>query len=153
MAITIALSVPRKLLMNLGLSIQKKVKGKIMQNEESKNEIVGINEIGIMKSKKDGLSVSNRLMDLESPAGLETTFQWPVSIPEEKIDFILVATNQGDSFMAAFRYGSLGLEMVYSENSNPDLIKNLMSTKSATIIENSGSTNRSYTCELKHCSD
>jgi hypothetical protein len=107
-------------------------------------------EAGTYKAIQDGVSVDTLLLDDLTPYGLCLTFNWPVSLPKEKIDFVLISYNKGHSFMGAFRYGTFGLDMAYSENSNPDLINPLSITRVVTIKEISEDNQREYECELKH---
>lgn len=114
---------------------------------------IGTGETLVAKQVRDGV-ISNVLICYnQSPPGLELTLSWPGDLPEQRIDFVLVAPNDGCSFMAVFRYRSLGLEMVYSENSNAMLINALVKSKEVLVKEASDQTSRVYKCQLKHCFD
>jgi len=117
--------------------------------------VAGTGEILLAKQASDGVIVNVLLLDNIRPAGLELTLIWPSDMPKQKIDFVLIAPNDGHSYMCLFRYGPFGPELVYSENSNPLLINDLLETNSVVIKEQCEHQvpNREYTCSIKHCSD
>lgn len=78
---------------------------------------------------------------------------WPVALPKKKIEFALVAPNEGNSFFALFKTNANGIELVYSEFYNPDMIRKVLNTRIVNINESSPDDQRSYQCELKHCLD
>jgi len=49
-------------------------------------------------------------------------------MPANKIDFVLIATNDGRSFMCLFNYGTSGTDLIYSENCHPRLAQDLKNT-------------------------
>lgn len=104
-------------------------------------------EAGYIKSLRDGVSVMALLN--ETPVSLELTFTWPI-LPDKPIDFVLISFNRGDSFLAAFRYGTFGPIMIYSENTNPSLIGPLKESITVSIKETDGENGRQYECELKY---
>lgn len=114
---------------------------------------VGSGEALLSKQVKDGVIASPLISYNESPPRLELTLTWPGHLPEKRIDFVLVAPNDGYSFMAAFRYGTFGLDMACSENSNQKLINDLAETKGVLIKEVAEHDSREYSCPLKHCLD
>lgn len=110
-------------------------------------------EAQTVKSMLDGVTVKTLLIEEKALPELELSFHWPNELPKEKIDFVLVALNDGHAFMNAFRYGTFGLDQVYSENSHDYLVRALANTKTVLIKEFSQSNNRNYECQLKHCND
>lgn len=114
---------------------------------------VSTGEMSAIKAMVDGVTVKALLKDDNIPAELELSFHWPNDIPKAKIDFILVFLKESYGYTCAFRYGTFGLELVYSENSNPRLIKRLHKTGKVMIRELGANGERTYERELKHCND
>ncbi len=101
------------------------------------------------------VTVNTYLDGDNAPFVLQLTLNWPDSLPANKIDFALIATNSGHSFMCLFTYGTLGPKLVYSENCHSCLAKDLKHTNEVKITELAqvNDEKRVYTCELKHCFD
>ena len=112
-------------------------------------------EVSIIKAMLDGVTVNTRLNGDNAPFVLELTINWPDSLPTNKIDFALVATNNGHSFMCLFTYGTFGPKLIYSENCHSCLAKDLNHTNEVKITEiaQANDVKRVYLCELKHCFD
>lgn len=118
-------------------------------------KLVTTSQIGDLKESMDGVGVSVTLLEDTKPNGLQLHFKWKKQTKCPKnVDFILISYNEGHSFLCAFRYGTFGPELVYSENSHSDLIKDLKKTKAVEIIESWPSNNKDvrYTVALKYCS-
>lgn len=124
-----------------------------------KGKDISTGEADMHKGMHDGVTVETALCDDRTPTGvhlsfsLHLTFNWPQSLPDGKVDFVLVALNRGNPFLCAFRFNTFGLDMLYSEHSHSSLVKALSNTKSVTIKEISDQGQREYECELKHCND
>lgn len=112
-------------------------------------------EASIIKGMLDGVTVNARLNGDKAPFVLQLTLNWPDSLPTNKIDFALIATNNGHSFMCLFTYGAFGPKLIYSENCHFCLAKDLKHTNEVIITEvaQANDENRAYACELKHCFD
>ena len=124
-----------------------------MNNAIFDGQKIGTGEALLAKEAMDGVIATALICYNQSPPGLELTLSWTGDLPGQKIDFVMVAPNEGYSFLAAFRYTNFGLEMTYSENSNPMMVNALAKSKTALIKEVSNDGNREYQCELKHCFD
>lgn len=71
-------------------------------------------------------------------------------MPKENIDFVLASELDDPCFLIAFRLGATGPSTVFSEDSNPKLIKLLSNTTIVTIKEFCDKQQREYQSELKH---
>jgi hypothetical protein len=114
---------------------------------------VSLGEAETVKSMLDGVTVKTVLIDEKELPELELSFHWPDELPKEKIDFVIVALNDDHAFMNAYRYGTFGLDMVYSENSHTELVQALLNTQVVVIKEFGMNDERYYECQLKHCND
>lgn len=145
--IAVFISLPEPFAGRMSKSEERKPNNPPMSAARSGGLVIDVEEAGYIKALRDGVTVKALLDD--APLSLQLTFRWP-ELPSEKIDFVLVSLNKGYSFLAAFRYGTFGLTMAYSENSNPSLIKPLAAVKKVTIVETDDRDTREYECELKH---
>lgn len=117
-------------------------------------EVVTEAQMNDLKESMDGVAVTVTLLEDVKPNGLQLHFKWKKQAKIAKgVDFILISYNKGHSFLGAFKYGTFGLELVYSENSHSELIRDLKKTKTVKIIESWPSNDDvRHTVELKHCS-
>lgn len=117
--------------------------------------IVTTSEAGLKKTMLDGVSVVVHLDCDVSPYRLKLALHWPDRLPTDRIDFALVAPNDGHSFLCLFQHGTFGPKMIYSENCHASLAKELQGTNVVEIAEiaTDGAKKRDYTCQLKHCLD
>lgn len=113
--------------------------------------VINTSMAGLIKSSLDGVTVNTLLTGDKLPYGLELTLDWPNELPVEKVDFAIVSYNDGHSFMCLFSYGSFGPRLIYSENSNEELVKDLAKTTSIKIEERSVNDSRTYQVKLKYC--
>lgn len=99
--------------------------------------------------------VSTHLDGDKALSSLRLTLSWPESMPANKVDFVLIATNDGRSFMCLFNYGTSGTDLIYSENCHPRLAQDLKNTMEVEVTElaQTNNENRVYTCRLRHCFD
>ena len=117
-------------------------------------KVVTAVEMGDLKESIDKVAVTVTLLDDVKCYGLQLHFKWKKQAEiAKKVDFILISYNEGHSFLCAFKHGTFGPKLVYSENSNSDLIRDLKKTKSVEVIESWPSNDDvRHTVELKHCS-
>lgn len=127
--------------------------GKMKNARTEQGTVVSTTTAGVIKSMIDGVTVKVHLAGEKSPYKLKLTLNWPDNLPEGRVDFALVAPNQGHSFMCLFAYGSFGPKLIYSENCHTCLAKDLQETKKVEITEIAQGDNRKYECDLKHCFD
>lgn len=116
-----------------------------------RGNVIDASMAGLIKSSLDGVTVNTVLTGDKLPYGLELTLDWPNELPVDKVDFGIVSYNDGHSFMCLFSYGSFGPRLIYSENSNETLVKDLAKTTSILIKESSIDDSRTYQVELKYC--